>query len=77
MNHIGTLGDGIIDLSKIGINESDRHELSRMWNKKEDDVLQSHNWTMQRLIQQMTDAQNTFNESKKQRRERLMEMIQQ
>lgn len=77
MNHIGTLGDGIIDLSKIGINESDRHELSRMWNKKESDVLQSHNWAMQRLIQQMTDAQNTFNESKKQRRERLMEMIQQ
>ena len=77
MNHIGTLGDGIIDLSKIGISEGDRNELSRMWNKKESDVLQSHNWTMQRLIQQMTDAQNTFNENKGQRRERLMEMLQQ
>ena len=77
INHIGTLGDGIIDLSEIGISESDRNELSRMWNKKESDVLQSHNWTMQRLIQQMTDAQNTFNENKGQRRERLMEMLQQ
>ncbi len=77
MNHIGTLGDGIIDLSEIGISENDRNELSRMWNKRESDVLQSHNWTMQRLIQQMTDAQNTFNENKGQRRERLMEMLQQ
>ena len=73
--HIGTLGDGIINLSEIGITEADTNELSRMWNKKQDDVLRNHQYGQQRLIEQMTNLQNEFNKKKESTRNRFMELI--
>ena len=75
ISHIGTLGDGIIDLSEIGITEADINQLSRMWNKKQDDVLRSHQYGQQRLIDQMTSHQNEFNKKKESTRSRFMELI--
>lgn len=75
ISHIGTLGDGIIDLSEIGITEADTKELSRMWNKKQAEVLRSHQYGQQRLIDQITQHQNQFNENKESTRNRFMELI--
>ncbi len=75
ISHIGTLGDGIIDLSEIGITEADTNELSRMWNKKQAEVLRNHHYGQQRLIDQMTSHQNEFNKKKESTRSRFMELI--
>jgi hypothetical protein len=74
--HIGTLGDGILDITAIGLTEADTNELSRMWNKKQDDVLRSHQYGQQRLIEQMTSHQNEFNKKKESTRNRFMELLQ-
>jgi hypothetical protein len=74
--HIGTLGDGILDITAIGLTEADTNELSRMWNKKQDDVLRSHQYGQQRLIEQITSHQNEFNKKKESTRNRFMELLQ-
>jgi hypothetical protein len=76
LSHIGTLGDGILDITAIGLTEADTNELSRMWNKKQDDVLRSHQYGQQRLIEQMTSHQNEFNKNKEYTRNRFMELLQ-
>lgn len=76
ISHIGTLGDGILDITAIGLTEADTNELSRMWNKKQDDVLRSHQYGQQRLIEQMTSHQNEFNKKKESTRNRFMELLQ-
>jgi hypothetical protein len=76
LSHIGTLGDGILDITEIGFTEADTNELSRMWNKKQDDVLRSHQYGQQRLIDQITQHQNQFNENKESTRNRFMELLQ-
>ena len=76
ISHIGTLGDGILDITEIGFTEADTNELSRMWNKSQNDVLMSHQYGQQRLIEQITKHQNEFNEKKESTRSRFMELLQ-
>jgi hypothetical protein len=76
ISHIGTLGDGILDITAIGLTEADTNELSRMWNKKQAEVLRSHQYGQQRLVEQMTSHQNEFNKKKESTRNRFMELLQ-
>lgn len=66
-----------IDINAIGIDENDRMELSRIFNRHVQEQEQGHDWTMRNHIKQMTMLQNQHDEMIAQKREQFAEMIKQ
>jgi len=65
----------LLDISAIGLDEDDRMELSRMFNRHIDEQEQSHDWTMRNHIKQMTAIQNRHEESIEQQRKAFKDLI--
>ena len=65
----------LLDISAIGLDEDDRMELSRMFNRHVQEQEQSHDWTMRNHIKQMTAIQNRHEEAIAEQRKAFKELI--